>query len=88
MIYYLRATGNNIYQVGTEKWMEILDVKKVQDEYYELEVDTPTGNNRYVCIDRDRPCTNLDFAKEYLGLYYDLTHTQFLNEVAGAVDDA
>ena len=83
MRYYLRATGDNRYEVGTEQWMEIVDLKKVREEYYEITVDTPASINRYVCIDRDQPCDNLEFAKEHLG-YTPITHLQFLDETVGA----
>ena len=75
MKYYLRPTGENRYEVGTEDWLEILDVNRVEGEYYELEVAAPSVN-RYVCIDRDLPCPDLEFARES----DIISHVEFLDE--------
>jgi hypothetical protein len=78
MHYYVRATGDNRYAGGTNKWLRIRNIKRYGYGYV-LSVRI-NGSNKLVAVRKDGPTENLEFA---MGTWPNLQPVSYKNVIEG-----
>ena len=79
MSFYVRATGNNRYSGGTDKWLKIRNIKKEIFAYI-LEVRI-RGQRKFVAIRKNEATENLEFG---MGTWPDIqpiSHLRMIEEL-------
>lgn len=66
-MYYVRATGDNRYGQGTDKWLKIRSIKKCNNDAYEIGV-VIDGEDRFTIVSTNYRIDHLEFAKGWPGL--------------------
>jgi len=78
MNYYVRATGNNRYAGGSERWLKIRKIKRYGYGYV-LGVRI-NGQDKFVAIRKNGPTENLEFA---MGTWPNLQPVTYKNVIEG-----
>ena len=66
MNFYVRATGDNQFAGGTDKWLKVRGMKEELYAYI-LEVRF-NGQRKFVAMQKNQPTYNLEFAEGWPGL--------------------
>lgn len=78
MAYYVRATGDNRYAGGTDKWLKIRKVKRYGYGYvFGVRIN---GQNKFVAVRKNQPTENLEFA---MGTWPNLEPVSYKHVIEG-----
>jgi len=66
-MYYVRATGDNRYAGGTDKWLKIRSLRKCSKTSYEIGAII-NGQEKFTFVNPNERIDHLEFAEGWPGL--------------------
>lgn len=66
-MYYVRATGDNRYAGGTDKWLKIRSIREISEAQFEIGAII-NDQERFTIVNPKNRIEHLEFAKGWPGL--------------------